>query len=390
MPKGGGGLSCNLCWSELQAPFIVTSCGHAFCEKHKTDASLQASTCPGCGSHLPSHGGMRLANYDVKSTTDWTVLNGLRPELVLKIADRAVGFWVAQERNKTAAATHALNEAGAAEQAEVRHEALATLEGSPGAQIVGDANELLDGSPRARIGSVMGPLLDDLSISLSALLPPPAPTAGLPTAGLPTAPGAGSRTAATARQRGADGSQRSAAAVRPPSHREPEGEPKSATVRGSRATRPHSAKEVGEPAVKTVGEPRCSERVVALARPRPQSAAERQRGTSAALVRSRSAHTTLHSELPPLLIALPVDGDGDALTPSHRRTDAEPAPTPTSTSTSSSGPSRRGSGASSRATPGVPMSCGVATCASRARAVQVAVSSRVVGASKSARAPAWH
>ena len=43
MPKGGGGLSCNLCWSELQAPFIVTSCGHAFCEKHKTDASLQAS-----------------------------------------------------------------------------------------------------------------------------------------------------------------------------------------------------------------------------------------------------------------------------------------------------------------------------------------------------------
>ena len=97
-------LSCNLCWSELQAPFIVTSCGHAFCEKHKTDASLQASTCPGCGSHLPSHGGMRLANYDVKSTTDWTVLNGLRPELVLKIADRAVGFWVAQERNKTAAA----------------------------------------------------------------------------------------------------------------------------------------------------------------------------------------------------------------------------------------------------------------------------------------------
>ena len=111
MPKGGGGLSCNLCWSELQAPFIVTSCGHAFCEKHKTDASLQASTCPGCGSHLPSHGGMRLANYDVKSTTDWTVLNGLRPELVLKIADRAVGFWVAQERNKTAAATHALNEA---------------------------------------------------------------------------------------------------------------------------------------------------------------------------------------------------------------------------------------------------------------------------------------
>ena len=68
MPKGGGGLSCNLCWSELQAPFIVTSCGHAFCEKHKTDASLQASTCPGCGSHLPSHGGMRLAGKKMSLT----------------------------------------------------------------------------------------------------------------------------------------------------------------------------------------------------------------------------------------------------------------------------------------------------------------------------------
>ena len=109
MPKGGGGLSCNLCWSELQAPFIVTSCGHAFCEKHKTDASLQASTCPLRLALVARRHAARQLRRQVDHRLDGA--QRAAAELVLKIADRAVGFWVAQERNKTAAATHALNEA---------------------------------------------------------------------------------------------------------------------------------------------------------------------------------------------------------------------------------------------------------------------------------------
>ena len=31
-------LRCPICWDEMVAP-TVTPCGHAFCEKHKTDAS---------------------------------------------------------------------------------------------------------------------------------------------------------------------------------------------------------------------------------------------------------------------------------------------------------------------------------------------------------------
>ena len=36
--------ACNLCWKELQAPFLVTSCNHVFClSLHSRRAELAAS-----------------------------------------------------------------------------------------------------------------------------------------------------------------------------------------------------------------------------------------------------------------------------------------------------------------------------------------------------------
>jgi len=46
----------------VQAPFIVTQCGHAFCMEHKDDQKFKDSTCPGCQSHLSSKGGIRKVN----------------------------------------------------------------------------------------------------------------------------------------------------------------------------------------------------------------------------------------------------------------------------------------------------------------------------------------
>ena len=90
-------LICNLCWEPLEEPYIVTSCNHAFCRKHAEDERIKQSTCPGCGQHLPSKGGLHLAHYSV-SKDDASSLNGLNPESVLLLTSNALRFWVSQER----------------------------------------------------------------------------------------------------------------------------------------------------------------------------------------------------------------------------------------------------------------------------------------------------
>ena len=85
-----GTLLCNLCWQELQPPFIVTACNHMFCMSHQDDERVLAKTCPGCNSHLKSSGGLRVAHYEVKKMEDLSVLNGLKPDQVLKIASNAM------------------------------------------------------------------------------------------------------------------------------------------------------------------------------------------------------------------------------------------------------------------------------------------------------------
>lgn len=90
-------LLCNLCWDELQEPFIVTSCQHCFCMKHEHDQRIKQSTCPGCGNHLPHKGGLNVARFRVQPDQVNT-LNGLQPDSVLQLAGNAIQFWVSQER----------------------------------------------------------------------------------------------------------------------------------------------------------------------------------------------------------------------------------------------------------------------------------------------------
>ena len=95
--------ACNLCWKELQAPFLVTSCNHVFCLSHRDHESFKQQSCPGCSHHLSESKGLKQANNDVKSS-DLPVLNGVTPDAALKVAGTAIKFWVLQERTAAAIA----------------------------------------------------------------------------------------------------------------------------------------------------------------------------------------------------------------------------------------------------------------------------------------------
>ena len=92
-------LTCNLCWKEMQAPFLVTSCNHVFCMDHREHERFNERSCPGCGSHLPGKNGVRQASYTLKTQSDMNVLNGVMPDYALKVAANAIKFWVDQERS---------------------------------------------------------------------------------------------------------------------------------------------------------------------------------------------------------------------------------------------------------------------------------------------------
>ena len=104
--------ACNLCWKELQAPFLVTSCNHLFCLSHRDHEAFQQQSCPGCGHHLSESKGLKQANYDVKSS-DLPVLNGVTPDAALKVAGTAIKFWVQQERTQLNYMQHAAQRAAA-------------------------------------------------------------------------------------------------------------------------------------------------------------------------------------------------------------------------------------------------------------------------------------
>ena len=100
MSREGEMLWCNLCWKEMQAPFIVTTCGHTFCMEHKDDPKIKESTCPGCNKHVSTKNGMKIGHYEVSGFGDPKILNGLRPEQALQLYVSCRKFWSEQEENK--------------------------------------------------------------------------------------------------------------------------------------------------------------------------------------------------------------------------------------------------------------------------------------------------
>jgi len=88
----------------------VTSCNHAFCLKHENDERIQQSTCPGCGSHLPSKGGMHRACFRAPKD-EARKLCGLQPDSIFAMASNAIDFWVMQERTRADAFEHSYGNA---------------------------------------------------------------------------------------------------------------------------------------------------------------------------------------------------------------------------------------------------------------------------------------
>ena len=65
--------------------------------KHENDEYLKKQTCPACGDHLPTNGGLNLAHFSVPPEQQ-NSLNGLRPDAVLELCGTAIAFWASQER----------------------------------------------------------------------------------------------------------------------------------------------------------------------------------------------------------------------------------------------------------------------------------------------------
>ena len=53
--------------------------------------------CPGCGHHLPKHGGLTVGHYRLDKDQEHSI-NGMQPDTALELAANAISFWVSQER----------------------------------------------------------------------------------------------------------------------------------------------------------------------------------------------------------------------------------------------------------------------------------------------------
>ncbi|KAF4517763.1 hypothetical protein B566_EDAN002968, partial [Ephemera danica] len=84
-------LVCNSkkCRKRIVSHAWVTSCSHVFCEDDGENQLLKQATikCPACNSFLPN-------SLDVIKM----VLAGLRPDIIMDVASRAISFWNYQVR----------------------------------------------------------------------------------------------------------------------------------------------------------------------------------------------------------------------------------------------------------------------------------------------------
>ncbi|KAJ9581944.1 hypothetical protein L9F63_003697 [Diploptera punctata] len=92
-------LNCNnaKCRKRLTNIAWITSCSHAFCDKDAEVSFLNNSqddiVCPACKTSLPEK--HDVVQADLKPTEKFKsmVLAGLRPDIIMDIANRALTFW---------------------------------------------------------------------------------------------------------------------------------------------------------------------------------------------------------------------------------------------------------------------------------------------------------
>ncbi|XP_078060928.1 E3 ubiquitin-protein ligase CCNB1IP1-like [Mustelus asterias] len=93
------GLLCNFsrCRARLSGFAWVTACSHVFCDRHGSgEFSRAPALCPACQSALA--GKLDIVRTELSPSEEYKamVLAGLRPQLILDIAARALAFWTYQ------------------------------------------------------------------------------------------------------------------------------------------------------------------------------------------------------------------------------------------------------------------------------------------------------
>lgn len=98
---------CNFrkCRKSLSSHAWVTTCSHAFCVEHgqrefKRNAE-NSLTCPACGSELRDKFDVIQADLKPTETFKSIVLAGLKPDVIMDVAMRAMSFWSYQVEQET-------------------------------------------------------------------------------------------------------------------------------------------------------------------------------------------------------------------------------------------------------------------------------------------------
>ena len=86
-------ICCNLCWKEIGGSVVyITKCSHVFCREDTERLVSKDLVCPMCDMPLGARGSIH--EVDLRSMERKTVgLCGVPPELILRIAEKAIGFW---------------------------------------------------------------------------------------------------------------------------------------------------------------------------------------------------------------------------------------------------------------------------------------------------------
>ncbi|XP_046961646.1 E3 ubiquitin-protein ligase CCNB1IP1-like [Vanessa cardui] len=98
---------CNFrkCRKSLSSQAWVTTCSHVFCIEHgqrefKRNAE-NSLTCPACGSELRDKFDVIQADLKPSETFKSIVLAGMKPDIIMDIAMRAMSFWSYQVEQET-------------------------------------------------------------------------------------------------------------------------------------------------------------------------------------------------------------------------------------------------------------------------------------------------
>ncbi|XP_057317494.1 E3 ubiquitin-protein ligase CCNB1IP1-like [Hydractinia symbiolongicarpus] len=95
-------LVCNFkkCRKRLVNIAWVTSCSHTFCDEDGTREFSKSFVCPACDTNL--NGKHDIVRHELQPNEQYKsmILAGLKPEIIMEIASRAIAFWTYQAQQE--------------------------------------------------------------------------------------------------------------------------------------------------------------------------------------------------------------------------------------------------------------------------------------------------